>query len=158
MTLFAYPHMPARFMITGYRHWEDRETIERWIERLRSVAVMGIGANDHRTIWGIGDCPTGGDKFGYNILTACGLNVHRFEADWDRYGNAAGPIRNNLMIATIQPTHTLAFMGRDSKGTVGCANRAQPISRVYRIYSREHFTSTQAGDPVPPPFDWSQLK
>jgi hypothetical protein len=155
--LFAYQHMPARFMITGSRHWTDRETIERWIERLRSVAVMGIGANDHRTIWGIGDCPTGADHIGYNILTACGLHVRRFEADWDRHGKMGGPLRNNEMVATIQPTHTIAFMHPTSKGTVGCADRAQPMSRVYRIYGRNHFTSTQAGDPVPPPFDWSLL-
>lgn len=155
--LFEYAHIPARFMITGSRHWTDRETIERWIERLRSEAVLHLGANDHRTIWGLGDCLTGADPIGYSILTACGLHVRRFEADWDRHGKMGGPLRNNEMIATIRPTHTIAFMHPTSKGTVGCANRAQPISRVYRIYGRNHFTSTQAGDPVPPPFDWSKL-
>jgi hypothetical protein len=152
-----YNRYQARFMITAYRYWTDRALVWSWMDKLRGMAYAGMRAGDADTIWGIGDCPTGGDLFGLDYLKAHGLNYERFEADWDRYGLAAGPMRNNHMIGVIRPTHTLAFLHPKSKGAVGCSDRAQLFSRVYRIYAPGVYTSTAAGQPVPPPFDWNRL-
>lgn len=145
-------------MITAYRHWTDEHLVWSWMDKLRGMAYAGMRAGDQDIIWGVGDCPTGGDRFAWDYLKTYNLTYERFEADWDRHGRElGGPMRNNEMIAAIRPTHTLAFMHPASKGTVGCANRAQLLSRVYRIYAPGIYTSTAAGQPVPPPFDWSRL-
>lgn len=40
---------------------------------------------------------TGADLFGKEISEALGLPVSQFPADWNLYGNRAGPIRNSKM-------------------------------------------------------------
>lgn len=39
----------------------------------------------------------GVDKWGEGIAIRLGLSINIFEADWDRFGLAAGPIRNQQM-------------------------------------------------------------
>lgn len=54
------------------------------------------------------------------------VEVRRFKADWALYDNAAGPIRNRLMVSTgvlmfpRERIHGLAFPGLDSRGTWNC--------------------------------------
>lgn len=38
-----------------------------------------------------------------------GIAVEGYGADWDTYGRAAGPIRNQQMLDEGQPTHLVAF-------------------------------------------------
>lgn len=44
------------------------------------------------------------------------------DAEWRRYGKAAGPIRNRRMLDEFQPDRVLAFPG--GKGTKDCATAA----------------------------------
>lgn len=41
-----------------------------------------------------GGCWKGADLFAELIAQKCGIPLIRIEADWDRYGKPAGPIRN----------------------------------------------------------------
>lgn len=61
-----------------------------------------------------------GDAFGADRLAQCwaekrGIEVAAFPADWDRYGRAAGPIRNRQMLEQGKPALVVAFPG--GKGT-----------------------------------------
>jgi len=62
-----------------------------------------------------GCCGRGADQLGeeYSILN--GLPLKEFPADWRRYGDAAGPIRNKEMASYA--THLIAFWNGKSKGT-----------------------------------------
>jgi hypothetical protein len=89
----------------------------------------------------IGDCPTGVDHFAlwYFGRVRTGrdhpelLTEHVYKADWDAYGNAAGPKRNQQMVDDglalkrlfSAELHCLAFPAPDSRGTHDCARRAR---------------------------------
>lgn len=58
-----------------------------------------------------------------------GFHVQVFYANWDRFGLAAGPIRNRKMLLEGKPTEVHAFHGdlASSKGTsnmIGLAHKA----------------------------------
>ncbi len=46
-----------------------------------------------------------------------------YEAQWDRYGKAAGPIRNKIIVN--EADYLLAFLSPDSKGTWNSIHLAQ---------------------------------
>ena len=71
----------------------------------------------------VGDCKTGVDRITKNFLTACGWEYEEFKADWKRFGDAAGPIRNHAMVDSGMDL-LLAFPDDDSKGTKDCAKYA----------------------------------
>src|SRR5690606_23679369 len=51
------------------------------------------------------------------------LGRHRFPAQWDKYGKAAGPIRNQAMIDKGKPQFVIAFPG--GRGTADMIRRAR---------------------------------
>lgn len=57
----------------------------------------------------------GADGLGERYAKEYGLRVHPFEADWSKYGNSAGPIRNNKM--AMEADALVAFFDGKSKGT-----------------------------------------
>lgn len=144
-----------RVMITASRDMIRADVVDTWMNRmLRRAAKEGFPPE--QILWAVGDCPDGGDAFAWRWLKARNAFFQRYEADWDRYGPVmGGPMRNNLMIEEVRPTHTLAFMHPKARGTVGCAERAQKLSEVTRIYSPNKHTVHKPGTPVPGPFDWS---
>lgn len=58
-----------------------------------------------------------------------GVRVEEYPADWAKHGKAAGPIRNELMLANAQPIDlVLAFVDKplvESKGTYDMVRRAK---------------------------------
>ena len=65
----------------------------------------------------VGDCPTGLDKY---VRTLCKYSV--YYADWDKYGLAAGPVRNRKMLEENKGCLVIAFPG--GKGTKNCVKTA----------------------------------
>lgn len=63
-----------------------------------------------------------------------GLEVKRFVADWDKFGDAAGPIRNRRMIEEGLPTIVLAFPGGD--GTANMVEQAMAFGIPVLDYRR----------------------
>ena len=60
-----------------------------------------------------------------------GIPVKTFEADWDRHGKAAGPIRNKQMLDEGKPDLVVAFEG--GKGTANMIAQAEAAGvRVFR--------------------------
>lgn len=146
-----------RVMITGYRDLTRRDVVNLWLERMVRRAGQH-GYTPAQILWAVGDCPTGADRFAWDWMRAQNVFFERYEADWDRYGpKMGGPMRNNLMISEVRPTHTLAFMHPKARGTVGCSDRAQRLSEVTRIYSPSKWVTHKAGAPAPGPFDWSAV-
>lgn len=73
----------------------------------------------------VGDCPTGVDaeirkRYIYCLMSANDPKV--FEADWNKHGKAAGPIRNKEMVS--ESDGLIAFWDGKSRGTknaIDCA-------------------------------------
>lgn len=103
----------VRILVTGGRDYHERNRVRIVLERAR-------------TRWGDitvvhGGCPTGLDALANHVAREMGLSVEVYRADWDRYGNAAGPIRNSEMVAS-RPDILFAFPG--GRGTRDCETKA----------------------------------
>lgn len=73
--------------------------------------------------WVTGNCASGPDQYPY-ILRDSGypdLHITAFPADWDAYGKAAGPIRNQHMVDYCDMA--IILWDGKSKGTKDCIDR-----------------------------------
>jgi hypothetical protein len=53
-----------------------------------------------------------------------GIPFEEYPANWDKYGKAAGPIRNKQMLDEGQPDLVIAFLAPNSKGTKNMIEQA----------------------------------
>ena len=76
----------------------------------------------------------GADTAGHMAARGRGLNTGRFHADWEKYGRAAGPVRNTEMLKFLirrreqgQEPRVLAFHENmaESRGTANMVKQAQ---------------------------------
>jgi hypothetical protein len=74
----------------------------------------------------------GADRLAREWAKAHGVTVETYEAEWQRYGRGAGPIRNDTMIRDGDPDLVVAFPG--GSGTADMVRRATifsvPVERV----------------------------
>jgi hypothetical protein len=66
----------------------------------------------------------------YAVDRLVGLQVH--EADWDKHGRAAGPIRNELIVRDCD--EVIAFWDGKSRGTKSTINLAHKAGKPVHIY------------------------
>jgi hypothetical protein len=81
----------------------------------------------------VGDCPTGVDKFAREWAADNGVECQVFHAEWDLFGKAAGPKRNENMLSYSRDLWCLvAFQGGRGTGhAVHFANRiGLPVYKV----------------------------
>lgn len=101
-------------LICGSRNWNNFKVIEDFISTLPKDTIIIEG-----------DC-RGADKISGYLARQHGLLVIRVSAKWEKYGLAAGPIRNQKMLDTYKPDLVVAFHNHieDSKGTKDMVERA----------------------------------
>jgi len=93
----------------------------------------------------------GADVMAGDWASSFGIPVEEYSADWDAYGKAAGPVRNQQMLTEGKPDVVLAFPTVDlstSKGTRSMVTKAI-VARV-RTYTVDGDTLyTHDGHVVP---------
>lgn len=106
-----------RLICTGSRVWNDRDLVKAWLEILQ---------RDQRpSVVRVGDEPHGADHMVYEVCIELGLAVEPHKALWKIWGDAAGPIRNRLMI-DMGADLVLAFRHPGvSAGTDDCLRQAK---------------------------------
>lgn len=114
-----------RILVTGSRTWDDpapiRAALEHWRQQLPGAVLVHGNAR-------------GADRIAADIWHSWGLTTEAHPADWDRFGRAAGPARNQAMVAAGAAV-CLAFIRDASPGATGCAKLAEAASiRTYWIY------------------------
>lgn len=114
-------------LICGSRDWTDESSI-----RTAFVELRDIGERPHQFIL-VGDC-RGADQIASKVAPEFGFEVEHYPAKWDQHGKAAGPIRNQRMIAQ-NPEIVLAFTCKTSGGTWDTIRRAVVAGIPVRIYS-----------------------
>lgn len=78
----------------------------------------------------------GVDKSGEYYAKECSLPIHRFPADWDKYGKGAGHIRNKQM-ADYADALLLIWDG-ESKGSANMKANMEKLKKpVYEIIIRK---------------------
>ena len=102
--------MTYRILVTGSRGFTARALLEK--------TLMGILARANTLdveIWH-GGCPSGADQMAHDFCLAHRIPEKVFPADWNGYGKAAGPMRNEKM-AKAGPDLCAAFPAGLTPGT-----------------------------------------
>jgi hypothetical protein len=68
-------------------------------------------------------CATGADRIARSWAKTNVVDYISIEAEWDKYGRAAGPIRNKKMLDKGKPDLVVAFPG--GKGTANMCKQAR---------------------------------
>ncbi|MBE6714786.1 MAG: DUF2493 domain-containing protein [Ruminococcaceae bacterium] len=83
--------MTKRVIIAGSRNYHNYDEAKAFID-----TFLHKIKNDWKIVFVSGGCK-GADMLGERYAIEKGLPIERFYAEWDKYGRAAGPIRNRLM-------------------------------------------------------------
>jgi hypothetical protein len=103
-----------RVLVCGGRYFSDTRLIWDTLDKL---------ALDHGFTHLIHGAARGVDSIAANwALTRPNITSMAFPADWDHWGLAAGPIRNQQMLTEGKPDLIIAFPG--GKGTADMIRRA----------------------------------
>lgn len=104
---------PLKVVVTGGRDYKDEKKVIQVLNLIRPRVLIAGGA-------------TGVDTFAVRWAEANGIKYTEILAEWSKYGNAAGPIRNREMLKQIQDTGLLlAFPG--GRGTKNCVETARHL-------------------------------
>jgi hypothetical protein len=115
-----------RILICGSRYWSDEK------------AIFNEMANyDVDTVIITGGC-IGADTIAHNLAVKAGMETLVFPARWDKYGKAAGPIRNQQMLDEGLPDLVVAFTEdlENSRGTKDMVTRARKAKIPVRVLGR----------------------
>ena len=106
-------------LIAGSRNYTDRDTFNRVTEEY-------IDSEDAFTVIVAGGA-AGADELAKDYALEHGLQYIEFPADWEKYGRAAGPKRNDEMVKFIKEKNgtALYFWDGESKGTKHCIESAR---------------------------------
>ena len=112
-----------RVLICGDRNWTNEKLIEDYIQSLEAGSVIIQG-----------ECP-GTDEIAKRLGKKHGFEVQGFDADWDKYRNAAGPIRNKEMLVEGKPDKVVAFHNdlSKSKGTADMIKQAKNLGVPVKV-------------------------
>lgn len=106
-----------KVLVCGDRHYADRAAVFATLDDLNGRDGISLVIE--------GEAP-GADTFGREWGEVHNVPIARFPADWDKYGRAAGPIRNRQMLVEGQPDLVVYFHDdlAHSKGTADMVRQA----------------------------------
>lgn len=102
-----------KVLVCGGRDFDDALTLGSWlggIHKQQGITLLIEGG------------AKGADFMARKFAEWQGIPVQTFEADWNRHGRAAGPIRNKQMLNEAKPDLVVAFEG--GRGTFNMVSQA----------------------------------
>ena len=120
--------MPERVLIFGDRNWQNDALVLAKLEDYR---------REHEIECVIEGEARGADIAGRFAAQVLGIDVLPFPAQWNKFGKAAGPIRNQQMLVEGKPTYGMGFHSdiEHSKGTKDMANRLKNANIPFDIFT-----------------------
>jgi predicted Rossmann-fold nucleotide-binding protein len=103
-----------KILVCGGRDYKDAGAV--------SHALDTLHAKKHITLIIEGGAP-GADRLAREWAEANGVPVQTFEAEWERYGRRAGPLRNKRMLDEGRPDGVVASPG--GTGTADMVKQAE---------------------------------
>jgi hypothetical protein len=103
-----------RILICGDRNYKDWLKIQDYLNTIsRTTIIIHGGAR-------------GADSLAGNLATSLKMKVIKLQAEWDKYGKAAGILRNQQMLDEEHPDLVVYFHKdiENSKGTKDMVTRA----------------------------------
>jgi len=119
--------METRLIVCGGLDFADYERMKRELDALfaalENVALVSGGAR-------------GADALAERYAAERGILIRVFPAEWQRYGKAAGPIRNRAMLAYARKEQPLvaAFWNGKSRGTANMLRQARSKGVPCRVF------------------------
>jgi hypothetical protein len=107
--------------VTGSRELTDKLAVFSALHKQRDAHGGALTVRH-------GHCPDGADAYAHEwceILKGHGVTEESRPADWNKYGKAAGPIRNKAMVDEGGIDIVLAFPRGEARGTIDCVDRAR---------------------------------
>lgn len=114
-----------RIVVAGGRDYSDYAEAKEFIEE----CIRDIRA-DNELVFVSGVC-RGADMLGERFAKENGCKIERFPANWELYGNAAGPIRNKEMARVADLV--ICFWDRRSRGTASMIHQASSLGKEVKI-------------------------
>lgn len=116
----------VRLLICGDRNWSGGDVIREIIKQYNPTVIIEGEAR-------------GADTLARLAGETLGIQVLRFPADWEKYGRAAGPIRNSQMLKEGNPDVVIGFHYNvaESKGTRDMLTRAKKAGKPTFIFNGE---------------------
>lgn len=113
----------VRLLICGDRNWFEGAAIREILLQYKPEVVIEGEAK-------------GADTLARIHAEKLNIPVLKFPADWQKYGRAAGPIRNSQMLKEGNPDVVVGFHNRidDSKGTRDMLTRAKKAGKATFIF------------------------
>lgn len=102
-----------RVLVCGGRDYKDRDYLWNFLDGLGPPEITEV----------ISGMARGADTFAAEWAIRFGFPLHKFPAEWDKYGRRAGPIRNQQMLDEGKPDLVVAFPG--GTGTADMIRRAK---------------------------------
>jgi hypothetical protein len=137
--------MDEYVLICGSRYWDDRSKILKFVHKLSKETIIIHGDQ------------YGADKISGESAEIVGLRFIPFPANWNEYGNSAGPIRNqqilNFLIEKRQEGskigcvafHEDPLLGSGTRNMVKkCASKNIDVTVFFKeIFDRKIFAKDQ---------------
>lgn len=117
--------MEKRILVAGCRFYENYKQAEVYID----FCLQNI-KKENSFIFVSGAC-RGADRLGELYAQKHGYAIERYPADWERYGKAAGPIRNQQMVNISD--YIICFWDGKSRGTKSTIDFARLVKKPIRI-------------------------
>src|SRR5574343_548665 len=97
--------------VVGSRHFTDYDLLSRVLEQYTDIEEIVSG------------CAKGADSLARRYADEHGIPMKEYLPEWDKYGRAAGPIRNKLIVERADLI--VAFLADGSRGTRSTINIAK---------------------------------
>jgi YspA, cpYpsA-related SLOG family len=114
-----------RVVVTGGREYDNYPHIFHTILRIHTLSPITMLAHGNAR---------GADKLSGEVAKSLGIRVIEFPVkrkDWDEFGMAAGPMRNQRMLDEFMPDLVIAFPG--GNGTADMVRRAVELEKLGRL-------------------------
>jgi hypothetical protein len=113
-----------RLLICGDRRWYDKVAIKRVVEKFQPNVIIE------------GEAPSA-DSLAREVGEEMNIAVEKYPANWEKFGRAAGPIRNSQMLKEGKPDVVVGFHYNinESKGTKNMLAQAKQKGKPAFLYS-----------------------
>lgn len=114
--------MEIRLIVAGSRNFSDYQMLKRKLD---------FYTQNHKTVEIVSGTAKGADQLGERYAQEKRYDVKRFPANWEKYGNQAGLIRNEQMAKYA--SHAVLFWDGVSRGTLSMAKLCKQYNLNHRI-------------------------
>lgn len=126
----------SKIIICGGRNFDNYYYLTYAVDDV--LSELGLDYDEVEIV--SGNC-SGADQLGERYADEHDIPCNIFPADWEKYGRAAGPIRNSAMLDYAKNCEipiVIAFVSPKSKGTLDTVNKAK--KQGFKIYINEYNT------------------